>query len=275
MKLDTGLTTSGVADITADDFFSATILSPGQSASLVSPSTNNTDDESFPLAQGEPSDLVRLLDAFVKSYYSVVMWDLNFEPGNNAFASEVSTNYLVGTIMDATSNGSIVPNPILGTPGLLGNPAQFEMQYICSVPKKKDTGSLVISVFVANIVILSVFWNIFNWFALRYLRSHDPDWNVCAGCRLNSDSSRARVRDMDQDSLCGDDDAAHDIRFGIQRDKEQDEKSWNKPKVSTRSDSFKSSESTLRTASRSSVHVYAGKPKIMDREGAYKAVVVA
>ncbi|KAL1866477.1 hypothetical protein Daus18300_006712 [Diaporthe australafricana] len=268
------LRTSEVADITADDFFTATILSPGQSASLVSPSTNNT-DEPFPLAQGEPSNLVRLLDAFVKSYYSVVMWDLDFDSSNNAFASEDATNYLVDTMMKATSNGSMVPNSILGTPELVGNPAQFEMQYICSVPKKKDTGSLVISVFVADMVILSVFWNIFNWFALRYLQSRDPDWNVCAGCRLNSDSSRAKARvgDMDQDSLCGDEEAAHGIRFGIQRDKEQDEKFWKKPKVSTRSDSFKSSQDTLRAVSRSSVHVYAGKPKMMDREGTHQGVV--
>lgn len=252
MFWNAGLKTSGSGDITADDFFSTTIISPGQSASLVSPSNSSQGDEPFPLAQGDPGSVARLLDVFAKSYYSVVMWDLNFDRQNNAFASKESMDYLVSTISSATGNDTMTPSPILGSPDLVGNHARFEMQYICSVPQKKDTGSLIISVVVANIVLLCVFWNIFNWVALRYLRSRDPNWDFCRGCLLHSESSRARSRvmvmDLEKDPLCEDDDVAQDtIPYGSQRGQRRDRQLWKKPRAWSESIGVKSSQSSLRT----------------------------
>lgn len=252
MFWNAGLKTSGSGDITEDDFFSTTIISPGQSASLVSPSNSSQSDEPFPLAQGDPGSVARLLDVFAKSYYSVVMWDLNFDRQNNAFASKQSMDYLVSTISSATGNDTMTPSPILGSPDLVGNHARFEMQYICSVPQKKDTGSLIISVVVANIVLLCVFWNIFNWVALRYLRSRDPNWDFCRGCLLHSESSRGRSRvmvmDLEKDPLCEDDDTAQDnIPYGSQRGQKRDRQLWKKPRAWSESIGVKSSQSSLRT----------------------------
>lgn len=247
-----GLKAANAGDITADDFFTTTIISPGQSASLVSPSNSSQDNGPFPLAQDDPGSLARLLDAFAKSYYSVVMWDLNFDRQTNAFASRDSTDYLVNTINSASGNDTMTPSPILGSPDLVGNHARFEMQYICSVPQKKDTGSLVISVVVANIVLLCVFWNIFNWVALRYLRSHDPHWDVCRGCLLNSEASRTRSRamvlDLEKDPLCEDDEVEHGIiSHGSQRSQRRDRQLWKKPRSWSESIAVKSSQSSLRT----------------------------
>lgn len=247
-----GLKAANTGDITVDDFFTTTIISPGQSASLVSPSNSSQDDGPFPLAQGDPGSLARLLDAFAKSYYSVVMWDLNFDRQTNAFASRNSMDYLMNTIKSASGNDTMTPSPILGSPELVGNHARFEMQYICSVPQKKDTGSLVISVVVANIVLLCVFWNIFNWVALRYLRSRDPHWDVCRGCLLHSEASRtkgrAMVMDLEKDPLCEDDDVEQGIiSYGSQRSQRQDRKLWKKPRSWSESIGVKSSQSSLRT----------------------------
>lgn len=247
-----GLKAADSGDITADDFFSTTIISPGQSASLVSPSNSSQDGEPFPLAQGDPGSLARLLDGFAKSYYSVVMWDLNFGRQTNAFASETSMDYLMSTINSATGNDTMTPSPILGSPDLVGNHARFEMQYICSVPQKKDTGSLIISVVVANIVLLCVFWNIFNWAALKYLRSRDPTWDLCRGCILHNESSRNRSRvmvmDLEKDPLCEDDDIALDMMpHGSQRGQRRDRKLWKKPRAWSESLGVKSSQSSLRT----------------------------
>lgn len=252
MLFITGLKAAEAADITADDFFTTTIISPGQSASLVSASNSSQDTEPFPLAQGDPGSLARLLDAFAKSYYSVVMWDLNFNRETNAFASEDSLNYLVDTINSASGNDTITPSPILGSPDLVGNHARFEMQYICSVPRKKDTGSLIISVVVANIVLLCVFWNIFNWAALRYLRNRDPSWDVCRGCLLHSEASRTRSRvmvmDLEKDPLCEDDDVSHGIMsYDSQRGQRRDRQLWKKPRAWSESLGVKSSQSSLRT----------------------------
>lgn len=248
-----GLKTAGSGDITADDFFSTAIISPGQSASLVSASNSSSqDDEPFPLAQGDPGSLARLLDAFAKSYYSVVMWDLNFNRETNAFASKDAMDYLVDTIASASGNDTMTPSPILGSPDLVGNHARFEMQYICSVPQKKDTGSLIISVVVANIVLLCVFWNMFNWIALRYLRSRDPEWDVCRGCLVHNESFRTRSRvmvmDLEKDPLCEDDDAAqYTMPYGSQRGEWRDRTLWKKPRAWSESLGVKRSQSSLRT----------------------------
>ncbi|KAI7773469.1 hypothetical protein LA080_010898 [Diaporthe eres] len=247
-----GLKAADSGDIAADDFFTTTIISPGQSASLVSPSNSSQDGDPFPLAQGDPGSLARLLDAFAKSYYSVVMWDLNFDRQTNAFASGNSMDYLVSTINSATGSDTMTPSPILGSLDLVGNHARFEMQYICSVPQKKDTGSLIISVVVANIVLLCVFWNIFNWAALKYLRSRDPTWDICRGCIRHNESSRTRSRvmvmDLEKDPLCEDDDTAQDMMpYGRQRGQRQDRQLWKKPRAWSESLGVKSSQSSLRT----------------------------
>ncbi|CAN8101409.1 unnamed protein product [Discula destructiva] len=239
------------ADITADDFFSASILSPGQSKNLVS-SPDNSTDGSFALAQGEPHDLSRLLDIFAKSYYSAVMWDLNFDK-SNAFANEHTVRYLTTTINAATGNDTMIPNAILGSPDLTGRPAQFEIQYICSVPRKKDTGSLVISVVVSNIVLLSFFWSLFNWVALGYLQRHDPTWNMCPGCLDRNSSYSARhmkavVMKMDQDPLCQNVDLDQETFCSGYPEQE-----WDKSEKGA-SISDKSSQKTLRPQSEGSVH---------------------
>lgn len=236
----------------ADDFFMTTVISPGQSGSLVSPSNSSQDEEPFPLAQGDPGSVARLLDEFAKSYYSVVMWDLNFSRDNNAFASKEEMDYLVNTIASASGNDTITPSPILGSSDLVGNHARFEMQYICSVPEKKDTGSLIISVVVANIVLLCVFWNIFNWIALRYLRSQDPAWDVCRGCLLHNEAARNNARvmvmDLEKDPLCEDDDAAQVAPpYDSQRGQRQEGQLWKKPRSWSESVGVKRSQSSLRT----------------------------
>lgn len=229
------------------------IISPGQSASLVSPPDNST-KEPFPLAQGEPDDLSRLLDAFAKSYYSAVMWDLNYDT-SNAFASQHTVEYLTDTMNAATGNDTITPDAILGSPDMTGSPAQFEVQYICSVPRKKDTGSLIISVLVSNIVLLSVFWSLFNWITVRYLKRRDPTWNLCAGCldhnapRLRLQTS-AHIMKMDQDPLCQNVDLDQDTFYSSYPG--QDLKDWDRLEVA-KSVSTKSSQRTLRAGSEGSL----------------------
>ncbi|POS74073.1 hypothetical protein DHEL01_v207532 [Diaporthe helianthi] len=239
-------------DITADDFFSTTILSPGQSESLVAASNSSQNDEPFPLAQGDPGSIARLLDAFAKSYYSVVIWDLNFNRSTNAFASRAAMDYLVNTIADATGNDTMTTSPILGSSDLVGNHARFEMQYICSVPQKKDLGSLIISVVVANIVLLCVFWNIFNWVALRYLRARDPTWDMCRGCILHSEAARNNARgvfmDLEKDPLCQNDEGVQEAPpYESRQDQRRGQQVWKKPRSWSESTPVKSSQSSLRT----------------------------
>lgn len=161
-------------------------------------------------------------------------------------------DHLVKTIADATGNDTVTPSPILGSPDLVSNHARFEMQYICSVPQKKDLGSLIISVVVANIVLLCVFWNIFNWVALRYLRTRDPTWDMCRGCVLHSEAARNNTRvmmmDLEKDPLCDNDDSAQVAPpYESQQDLQRDRQVWKKPRSWSAAIPAKSSQSSLRT----------------------------
>lgn len=260
---------SGDQDITSDAFLAASILSPGSSTDLISSSDNAT--TFFPFAQGTPNNLARLLDAFAKTYYSAVMWDLNFNRTTNAFANQPATQYLQDTIRDATGDNSIIGNlSILGTAELQGSPAQFSVQYICSVPRQKDTGSLIISVAVANIVLLSAFWKIFEMVARRYLIAKDSTWNACPGClevggydcggaavhklvRTRRVKMRRGVNSgvwqLDQDPLCQNSDADQETLYSQSRS--QTDLVLAKEKMKsvqcTRSVSARNSQSTLGT----------------------------
>lgn len=194
------------------------------------------------------------------------MWDLNFDQGN-AFANEDTTAYLTDTINSATGNETIVPDPILGSSDLVGEPAQFEIQYICSVPRKKDTGSLVISVLVADIVLLSVFWKFLNWVALRYLRARDPTWNFCRGCIQHSgprpiSHDTAMIMKMDQDPLCQNVDADQETLHARTSSRNLDGSLSDQQGISECSVSSKSSQGTLRTLNEGMVY-----PRNNDAQG--------
>lgn len=180
------------------------------------------------------------------------MWDLNFDQ-SNTFANEDTTKYLTDTINSATGNETIVPDPILGSSDLVGKPAQFEIQYICSVPRKKDTGSLVISVLVADIVLLSVFWKFLNWVALRYLRTHDPTWNFCRGCmqhggpRPMPSHSNEMIMNMDQDPLCQNADTDQETLYAKDWSQDFNGNLCGQQYGARRAVSSKSSQGTLQT----------------------------
>lgn len=267
VHINLALQISSDQDITSDSFLTASIISPGASADLISSSDNST--TSFPLAQGAPNNLSRLLDAFAKSYYSTLMWDLNFNRTTNAFANPSATQYLQNTINNAAGDDVIGNLSILGTSDLQGNPAQFSLQYICSVPRQKDTGSLIISVAVANIVLLSAFWKIFETIARRYLIAKDSTWNVCPGClelggydcgATMQGSRRTRkmkmrrgvnnnIWQLDQDPLCQNSDVDQETLYSQSRS--QPDLFFGKEKIksvqSTRSVSTRDSQSSLRT----------------------------
>jgi len=69
------------------------------------------------------------------------------------------------------------------TTGPLGiSPSVISAQYICSVPRRKSTGDLIISILVADLVFLQLSWTLFTmiigWTALRRV----PQTECCEGC---------------------------------------------------------------------------------------------
>lgn len=69
------------------------------------------------------------------------------------------------------------------TTGPLGiSPSVIYTQYVCQVPKKKTAGSMIVSVFVADVVFLQAVWTLFKFATTSWLERRDPDATKCMGC---------------------------------------------------------------------------------------------
>lgn len=54
--------------------------------------------------------------------------------------------------------------------------------YLCQVPRLKSAGSLVVSVLVADLVLLQAIWQLFKWSVDFTLLNRNPEMEYCAGC---------------------------------------------------------------------------------------------
>ena len=147
------------------------------------------------------------VDAFAKSFYSIVLTDFGQNNTANALTNPEGINFLLDVLSNINQNagggsGQSVPTSPMGAranttsvklPGaydilkdsmgpLGANNATLYTQYACSVPKRKSTGSLLVSVLVADLVLLQAAWFILNWIATFWLHQVDPNMNQCEAC---------------------------------------------------------------------------------------------
>ena len=147
------------------------------------------------------------VDAFAKTFYSVVLTDFGQTNTANALATPEGINFLLDVLPNINQNaggggGQSVPTTPIGvranttsvklpgaydilkdSMGALGaNNATLYTQYACSVPKRKATGSLLVSVLVADLVLLQAAWFVLNWVATFWLHHVDPNMNLCEAC---------------------------------------------------------------------------------------------
>lgn len=61
-------------------------------------------------------------------------------------------------------------------------PATISKQYLCQIPKLKSTGSLIVSIVVADLVFLQAFWTIFTFTTTYFLTRRHPEAMSCATC---------------------------------------------------------------------------------------------
>ena len=210
------------SDITSLDFFSANgLLYPNLNGSFydASPNSDNlalkdwqayaNDEYLAPFA-----NVTLNLDAFGKALYSTILSDLGQSGKSNALSANASATADAGiqyllTVLDqmppasgGTFNGTIL-NP--GIPqstayDALGSqhpleikPATIFLQYACSVPKRKSTAALLVSIFIADAVLLQVAWKLMNFIATRLAQREDRKAYWCQGCFDQGDS-----REIDQ-----------------------------------------------------------------------------
>ncbi|ROW07258.1 hypothetical protein VMCG_03807 [Cytospora schulzeri] len=61
-------------------------------------------------------------------------------------------------------------------------PSVLETNYICQVPKLKTTGTLIVSILVADLVLLQAIWKIYVLSVDRFFISKREDLKYCEGC---------------------------------------------------------------------------------------------
>lgn len=67
------------------------------------------------------------------------------------------------------------------------NPATLAANYLCSVPHRKPTGELLMSLTVADLVFLQAVWFVFTLIVMYMMRKKDSTVDYCEGCHHTDD----------------------------------------------------------------------------------------
>ena len=77
------------------------------------------------------------------------------------------------------------------------NPSVLTADYLCQIPQLKPTGSLIISVLIADLVLLQTIWHVFQLVINYILGMRHPKMRFCEGC----ERSGSLLSDMEEETL--------------------------------------------------------------------------
>ncbi|CZR51793.1 uncharacterized protein PAC_01670 [Phialocephala subalpina] len=158
----------------------------GSAGSNISyPSTNSTPNIWLPA------------DSLAKSFYSTILTDL----GQTTATPNILTNAtaLQNFSQNFTSMQRQIVNAVPGpandsydalkdqTGALNMSVAVISTKYLCLVPKRKSSGTLFVSILVADLVFMQALWKIFRLCTGAWLTHRDPGANFCSGCEKRTD----------------------------------------------------------------------------------------
>ena len=128
-------------------------------------------------------------DSLAKSFYSTIMTDLGQTTATpNILLNETALQYftqnfttMVSTYMKSTFVNA-VPGPANDsydalkdqTGPLKTSVAVISTKYLCQVPRRKSTGTLFVSILVADLVFMQALWKIYNLLTVTWLVHKDP-----------------------------------------------------------------------------------------------------
>ncbi|KAK4949764.1 hypothetical protein LTR10_011606 [Elasticomyces elasticus] len=136
----------------------------------------------------------RAVDGFAKSFYSFILADLGQTSSPSVLAdAEVLDQFWTACYNDVDAdpsnfveNGSLATNSFDTLKGMTGSigvlNATLNAQYLCQIPQRKDTASVLFAVIVADLVLLQAAWKIFTWITKFWLEKKDPEAKYCSGC---------------------------------------------------------------------------------------------
>lgn len=142
------------------------------------------------VSQMNDTGLARAVDGFAKAFYSSILLDMG---SASPLTDGNSITYLLSqrnvTVLGVKNTEAVETFKDDMAP-LNSTAAHLSLQYVCSVPKQKDRFSMVVSIIIADLVLLSAFWQCLNWVATKCVSAQNQNWNHCLGCERNTEGWR-------------------------------------------------------------------------------------
>lgn len=135
-------------------------------------------------------------DSLAKSYYSTIMTDLGqTTAAPNILLNETALHYFTRNftyMQNHTVNAQ--PGPANDsyetlkdqTGPLNTSAAVISTKYLCQVPRRKSTGTLFLSILVADLVFMQVLWKILNLCSVAWLTRKDPKGQQGSYCCIDA-----------------------------------------------------------------------------------------
>ncbi|KAI3392301.1 hypothetical protein diail_5909, partial [Diaporthe ilicicola] len=171
--------------------------------SLIYMAVNENSWDPILISQMNDTGLATAIDSFAKAFYSSILLDLG---GASPLTDARSITYLLSqrnvNVLGAPQDQAVATFQDEMAP-LNSTAAQLSLQYVCSVPKQKDRVTMVVSIIIADLVLLSAFWQCLNWVATKWLSTQTQDWNHCPGCERHAEHLRlgGSSPKLDEESL--------------------------------------------------------------------------
>ena len=204
------LPNQAVSDITSLDFFHAAgVVYPNANGAFIrgpdaatigdlQAFANNSCDSINSCGLFKLAQISRNIDVFGKCFLATVLADLGQTQAFRIDPNVGGIEFLVSTLGEVPEDlGGSANSTFLGFPSATAwdslkssipldvRNATIYAEYSCSVPKLKDTMSLLVSLFIANFVLLQAAWTIIRWSITRFLERNDTRMDYCEGC-INS-----------------------------------------------------------------------------------------
>jgi hypothetical protein len=133
-------------------------------------------------------------DTLAKAAYSTVLADLGQSEIPNIFTNETSLEYYTANFTSIRkhlkANGfGPEHDPFDAQHSTSGPlrivPSVIRMRYLCQVPQIKSTGKLIVSVMIADLVLLQAAWQLFKLLSEWLVTRKDRNALCCSGCAVN------------------------------------------------------------------------------------------
>ena len=145
---------------------------------------NYTPSVSNLISNNAPPNVWLASDSLAKSFYSTIMTDLGQTTATpNILLDENALQYFTQNFTTMQSNlVNAVPGPAHDsydalkhqTGPLNTSVAVISTKYLCQVPRRKSTGTLFVSILVADLVFMQALWQIYRFLTVIWLVHKDP-----------------------------------------------------------------------------------------------------